>query len=360
MRKHVLLYGLLGGVLIAALKLIEYRWLVVELFGRDLRRARGRGVCRRGHLARPQAHAAHGDRGGARGRWSRRRPTSCGMSGKLESLGITPRELEILELIAAGAEQQGDRRRGCIVSENTVKTHSSRVFDKLGARRRTQAVQLGKELRLIPYDLRPTFGMISAARFLGPKSSFRVTRGGEGRLLESAVLNPWSCHAKDRADLRAHRGRHPVGDDAHRACRSRTRSASTGALIVGYTSMVLAFLMVFFGVRSYRDNVAGGTRDVRPGLQVGLADHGGRQVCYVATWEVIYYKLTPDFTDKYAAYAVEKAKKSGATEAQIAAKDEEMAEFKEMYRNPLVNIALHAARAAAGGAAVHAGDGRRC
>jgi ATP/maltotriose-dependent transcriptional regulator MalT len=69
--------------------------------------------------------------------------------GKLESLGITPRELEILELIAAGLSNReiADRVH---VSENTVKTHSSRVFDKLGARRRTQAVQLGKELRLIP------------------------------------------------------------------------------------------------------------------------------------------------------------------------------------------------------------------
>ena len=69
--------------------------------------------------------------------------------GKLESLGITPRELEILELIAEGLSNREIAER-VHVSENTVKTHSSRVFDKLGARRRTQAVQLGKELRLIP------------------------------------------------------------------------------------------------------------------------------------------------------------------------------------------------------------------
>jgi len=68
---------------------------------------------------------------------------------KLESLGITPRELEILELIAAGLSNKEIAAR-VYVSENTVKTHSSRVFDKLGARRRTQAVQLGKELGLIP------------------------------------------------------------------------------------------------------------------------------------------------------------------------------------------------------------------
>lgn len=67
---------------------------------------------------------------------------------KLDSLGITPRELEILELIAAGLSTKEIAER-VFVSENTVKTHSSRVFDKLGAKRRTQAVQLGKELRLI-------------------------------------------------------------------------------------------------------------------------------------------------------------------------------------------------------------------
>jgi ATP/maltotriose-dependent transcriptional regulator MalT len=68
---------------------------------------------------------------------------------KLESLGITPRELEILELIAEGLSNREIAAR-VYVSENTVKTHSSHVFDKLGARRRTQAVQLAKELRLIP------------------------------------------------------------------------------------------------------------------------------------------------------------------------------------------------------------------
>lgn len=67
----------------------------------------------------------------------------------MESLGITRRELEILELIAAGLSNKEIAER-VFVSENTVKTHSSRVFDKLGARRRTQAVQLGKEQRLIP------------------------------------------------------------------------------------------------------------------------------------------------------------------------------------------------------------------
>lgn len=148
MRKHVLLYGLLGGVLIAGLKLIEYRWLVVEhsveiygglvaaLFaglgiwlGLRLTRKTETVVVREVLVPAPADFVRD--------------------QGRLESLGITPRELEILELIAAGLSNREIAER-VHVSENTVKTHSSRVFDKLGARRRTQAVQLGKELRLIP------------------------------------------------------------------------------------------------------------------------------------------------------------------------------------------------------------------
>jgi hypothetical protein len=110
--------------------------------------------------------------------------------------------------------------------------------------------------------------------------------------------------------------------------------------IIGYTTMVLAFLMVFFGVRSYRDNVAGGSVTFGRAFAVGLLITIVASVCYVATWQLIYYRLTPDFGDKYAAYAIEKAKKSGATDAQIAEKTKEMAQFSQMYKKPLVNIAL--------------------
>jgi hypothetical protein len=104
--------------------------------------------------------------------------------------------------------------------------------------------------------------------------------------------------------------------------------------------MVLAFLMVFFGVRSYRDSVAGGRVTFGRAFMVGLMITAVASVCYVATWELIYYKFAPDFADKYAAYAVEKAKASGATDAQIAARIREMTAFKEMYKKPLINIAF--------------------
>ena len=157
MRKHVLLYGLLGGVLIAVLKFIEYRWLVVEhsieiygglvavvfaSFGIWL----GLRLTRLTRLTRP---AHHTETVVVREVMVEAPIEFVRDQEKCASLGITPRELQILALIAEGLSNKEIAAR-VFVSENTVKTHSSRVFDKLGARRRTQAVQLGKELRLIP------------------------------------------------------------------------------------------------------------------------------------------------------------------------------------------------------------------
>jgi NarL family two-component system response regulator LiaR len=153
MRKHVLLYGLLAGVLIATLQLIEYRWLVVEysveIYGALIAALfAGVGIWLGLKLTRPQETVV------VRDVVVREVlvPASTDFvrdDRKREALGITPRELEILQLIAAGLSNREIAER-VFVSENTVKTHSSRIFDKLGARRRTQAVQLGKELRLIP------------------------------------------------------------------------------------------------------------------------------------------------------------------------------------------------------------------
>lgn len=110
--------------------------------------------------------------------------------------------------------------------------------------------------------------------------------------------------------------------------------------VIGYTTMVIAFLMVYFGVRSYRDNVAGGSIGFGRAFKVGLLITLVASICYVATWQVVYHRVAPDFLDKYAAHAVDKAKKAGASEAKLAATRKEMAEFADLYRNPLVNIAL--------------------
>src|SRR5512144_2077441 len=113
-----------------------------------------------------------------------------------------------------------------------------------------------------------------------------------------------------------------------------------GGLLIGYTTMVLAFLLIYFGVRSYRDNVAGGTvrfgRAFAVGALIGLVS----SMCYVATWEVVYFKFMPDFMDKYSAHVIEKARASGESEAAIAKRSEEMAKFNTMYHNPAFNAAV--------------------
>jgi hypothetical protein len=110
--------------------------------------------------------------------------------------------------------------------------------------------------------------------------------------------------------------------------------------IVGYTAMVLAFLMVYFGIRSYRDNVSGGAITFGRAFAIGICVTAVACVCYVATWEVIYRNYFPDFVAKYSAHVIEKARASGATQEQIDAKVRDMAKFTEMYRNPFINVAL--------------------
>ncbi len=110
-------------------------------------------------------------------------------------------------------------------------------------------------------------------------------------------------------------------------------------VVVGYTTMVLAFLMVYFGVRSYRDSV-GGALSFGRAFTVGLLITVVITVCYVATWQVLYYGFMPDFIEKYTAFALEKARQGGASEADLARQAKEMSDFATMYSNPLVNIAF--------------------
>ena len=109
--------------------------------------------------------------------------------------------------------------------------------------------------------------------------------------------------------------------------------------VIGYTSMVLAFLLVYFGVRSYRDTVGGGTIAFGQALKVGLLIVLVATVCYVITWEVIYYGLAPEVGEEFSAYALEEARRSGLTGAELEARTQEIIAFKAQYDKPLVNIA---------------------
>lgn len=146
--REILIFGICGGLLIAVLKWTEYRFLVVE-----------HSVAVYGALV-AILFAAFGIWLG--GTLTRKKPevivreVEVPVTGpfvlderRVSALGVTPRELEILGLIAGGLSNR-EIAEQLFVSENTVKTHTSRLLDKLGAKRRTQAVQIGKASRLIP------------------------------------------------------------------------------------------------------------------------------------------------------------------------------------------------------------------
>ena len=150
MKRHLLIYGICGGLLIVMLKLIEYRFLVIErsieIYGAlialffasvgiwlGLKLTKNKIVLKEVPVKVPVPI---------------REPFVLDPA-KVQRLGITARELEILQLIAGGLSNR-EIAENLFVSENTVKTHSSRLFDKLSAKRRTQAVQIAKDLRLIP------------------------------------------------------------------------------------------------------------------------------------------------------------------------------------------------------------------
>ena len=110
--------------------------------------------------------------------------------------------------------------------------------------------------------------------------------------------------------------------------------------ILGYTTIIASFLLVFFGVRSYRENVAGGSLTFGRAFGVGLLITLVSCACYVVTWEIIYFKLAPGFADKYTAYMIDKARASGASQESIDATARQMQSFKKMYDKPLMNAAI--------------------
>src|SRR5436190_10979267 len=110
-------------------------------------------------------------------------------------------------------------------------------------------------------------------------------------------------------------------------------------LIVGYTTIILSFLLVFFGIRSYRENIGGGTITFGRAFAVGILITLISCVCYVVAWEILYYNFMPDFADKYAAHLLEKAKASGASAEVIRAKMEEAKQLKQILDNPFLNAA---------------------
>ena len=161
MKRHVIIFGIVGGLLIATLQYTEYRFVViehsVELYGAlvailfatfgiwlGLRITRNRETIRETVVVREVLVPAE-----APAPFTPNTAPFAPNAARQQTLGITARELEILALVARGFSNR-EIATQLFVSENTVKTHCARAFDKLGAARRTQAVQRGKELGLLP------------------------------------------------------------------------------------------------------------------------------------------------------------------------------------------------------------------
>ena len=146
MKKEILLYGLCGGLLIAALRIAEYRFLVLEhsleIYGGIVAAIFAIVGIRLGQTLTRRDIVVVTERVPSDAPFVRN-------DARVAELGITPRELEILEQIASGKSTK-EIAEALLVSENTVKTHTSRLFDKLGVTRRTQAVQAGRSNGLIP------------------------------------------------------------------------------------------------------------------------------------------------------------------------------------------------------------------
>ena len=111
-------------------------------------------------------------------------------------------------------------------------------------------------------------------------------------------------------------------------------------LMIGYSTMVVAFLLVFFGIRSYRENVGGGQISFGRAFSVGILIVLVSSILYVITWEILYFNFLPDFVDKYGNYLIEKSRASGASAEEIAAQTKQMNDMKVVYNNPLYNAAF--------------------
>ena len=109
------------------------------------------------------------------------------------------------------------------------------------------------------------------------------------------------------------------------------------SMLVGYASMLVAFSLVFVGVRNFRDKFNGGVISFGKAFRMGLLMVLIASTMYVVAWQIDYYFFMPDFFDKYTAHILEALKSSGASTAEIEKQTREMAGYKEMYKNPFYN-----------------------
>lgn len=113
-----------------------------------------------------------------------------------------------------------------------------------------------------------------------------------------------------------------------------------GGMIYGYSAMIIAFSMIFVGVKSFRDKYNGGMIKFGKAFKIGLFISLIASTIYVIGWLISYYCFMPDFMDKYAAVMIAKAKASGISADELAKKTADMAKMQEWYKNPLFVILM--------------------
>ena len=111
-------------------------------------------------------------------------------------------------------------------------------------------------------------------------------------------------------------------------------------IVLGYTTMVLGFMMIYFGIRAYRDGAGAGTVTFGRAFLIGLGITAIGSLCYVASWEVMYRKYMPDFADKYSARIMAKARADSTPAEELAKTEKKLDEFAHSYKNPWYRMSM--------------------
>lgn len=114
----------------------------------------------------------------------------------------------------------------------------------------------------------------------------------------------------------------------------------TTSMVIGYASMLIAFSMVFVGIRNYRDKFNNGIVSFGKAFKIGISIVLIASTLYVISWLICYFFFMPDFMDKYSVMEIDNMKAAGATVTEIENKRKEMADFSKMYKNPFFNAMI--------------------
>ena len=118
-----------------------------------------------------------------------------------------------------------------------------------------------------------------------------------------------------------------------------SKIGSGHSMMLGYTIMVASFLLIYFGIRSYRDNVLGGQISFGRAFSCGILIALITTVFYVASWEIIFFNFIPHFMDGYFAAQIHRVQSAGLDPAATAARVAAIRHSQELYQNPFVNMA---------------------